>query len=53
MHSRPFFSDEGKSFAPQHNYPGVAIFMQNILIFGSSMLYKFGRQEEGMWWWEK
>jgi len=40
---------EGQSFAPQHNYPGVAIFMQNILIFGSSMLYKFGRQEEGMW----
>jgi len=38
--------NESNPFKPVHSYPGVAIFMQNLLIFGSSMLYKFGRSED-------
>jgi len=41
-------SNPDNTFQPKHNYPGVAIFMQNILIFAASLVYKFGRSEE-MW----
>jgi hypothetical protein len=34
------------AFKPAHVYPGVAIFLQNTLIFFSSLLYKFGRSED-------
>lgn len=30
----------------EHKYPGVALFIQNILIFGSSLLLKYGRTDE-------
>jgi len=39
-------SNPDNTFQPKHNYPGVAIFMQNILIFAASLVYKFGRSEE-------
>ena len=32
------------------DYAGIAIFMQNVLIFLSSLLYKFGRQERTSPW---
>lgn len=31
-----------------HQWPGIAIFMQNMLILVSSLIFKFGRSEE-MW----
>lgn len=35
------------SVAPDtHTWPGVAIFLQNLLIFFSSIVYKIGRTEE-------
>lgn len=29
-----------------HKWPGVAVFLQNFFIFGSSLVYKFGRSED-------
>ncbi|XP_054163586.1 transmembrane protein 50A-like [Oppia nitens] len=29
-----------------NKYPGIALFMQNLFIFGSSLLMKYGRSEE-------
>ena len=36
----------GRTFVPTLTYPGVAIFLQNFLIFVASLVYKFGRSEE-------
>jgi len=33
-------------FTPETTYPGVAIFLQNLLIFLSSLVYRFGRAED-------
>lgn len=38
------------SFNPTVVYPGVAIFLQNALIFFSSLVYKFGRSEDNWNW---
>lgn len=40
------FPDETNTFKPNYDYPGVAIFMQNALIFAASLVYKFGRAED-------
>jgi len=37
---------DGRTFVPTITYPGVAIFLQNFLIFVASLVYKFGRSEE-------
>jgi hypothetical protein len=34
------------TFKPKFTYPGVAIFLQNVLIFAASLVYKFGRSED-------
>jgi hypothetical protein len=44
--SGPNFCGDGRTFVPTITYPGVAIFMQNFLIFVASVVYKFGRSEE-------
>ncbi|XP_076637106.1 transmembrane protein 50A [Colletes latitarsis] len=31
---------------PQHYWPGIALFLQNMFIFLGSLIYKFGRIEE-------
>jgi len=31
--------------------PGVSVFLQNLFIFFSAMIFKFGRTEEGSGWW--
>jgi hypothetical protein len=31
-------------------YPGVAVFLQNLFIFFSSVMYKFGRVEDANTW---
>jgi len=36
------------TFKPTRTYPGVAFFIQNLFIFLSSLIYKFGRSED-MW----
>jgi len=36
------------NFKPEHTYPGVAFFLQNVFIFLSSITFKFGRSED-MW----
>ena len=40
------FLADGRTFIPTITYPGVAIFLQNFLIFVASLVYKFGRSEE-------
>lgn len=40
------FAADGRTFVPTLTYPGVAIFLQNLLIFVASLVYKFGRSEE-------
>ena len=40
------FSADNRTFVPTITYPGVAIFLQNFLIFVASLVYKFGRSEE-------
>ena len=40
------FIADGRTFVPTITYPGVAIFLQNFLIFVASLVYKFGRSEE-------
>jgi hypothetical protein len=35
-----------KEFNPTTIYPGVAFFLQNLFIFLSSLVYKFGRTED-------
>lgn len=37
---------DGRTFVPTLTYPGVAIFLQNFLIFVASLVYKFGRSED-------
>jgi len=44
--SGPRDCPDGRTFVPTITYPGVAIFMQNFLIFVASLVYKFGRSEE-------
>lgn len=44
--SGPTVCGDKRTFHPTLTYPGVAIFMQNALIFASSLVYKFGRSEE-------
>lgn len=44
--SGPKACADGRTFVPTLTYPGVGIFMQNLLIFVSSLVYKFGRSEE-------
>ena len=42
-----FPTDEAKSvFNPKSSYPGVAFFLQNLFIFSSSVIFKFGRNED-------
>lgn len=38
--------NKGNTFQPTYTYPGVAIFLQNVFIFFSSLVYKFGRSED-------
>jgi hypothetical protein len=40
-----FIADEA-TFRPKTTYPGVAYFLQNLFIFASSVIYKFGRTED-------
>jgi hypothetical protein len=44
--SGPANCTDGRTFVPTITYPGVAIFLQNFLIFVASLVYKFGRSEE-------
>jgi len=44
--SGPKDCPDGRTFVPTITYPGVAIFLQNFLIFVASLVYKFGRSEE-------
>jgi len=44
--SGPKLCADGRTFVPTITYPGVAIFLQNFLIFVASLVYKFGRSEE-------
>lgn len=44
--SGPANCSDGRTFVPTITYPGVAIFLQNFLIFVASLVYKFGRSEE-------
>jgi hypothetical protein len=44
--SGPANCPDGRTFVPTISYPGVAIFLQNFLIFVASLVYKFGRSEE-------
>jgi len=39
-------SPEHTNFRPVSNYPGVAFLLQNLFIFFSSIVYKFGRSED-------
>eukprot|EP00092_Neocalanus_flemingeri_P039488 GFUD01042995.1.p1 GENE.GFUD01042995.1~~GFUD01042995.1.p1 ORF type:complete len:166 (+),score=32.31 GFUD01042995.1:431-928(+) len=44
-----YISDNvNNTFKPDHTYPGVAFFLQNVFIFLSSLTFKFGRSED-MW----
>ena len=45
FHEYVFVSEEAQ-FQPTSTYPGVAYFMQNLCIFASSVIYKFGRTED-------
>lgn len=45
-YSGPKNCPDGRTFVPTLTYPGVAIFLQNFLIFVASLVYKFGRSEE-------
>jgi len=40
------FIAEEAPFKPTSTYPGVAYFLQNLFIFASSIIYKFGRTED-------
>lgn len=40
------FSDYVLRQGEHRNWPGVALFLNNFLIFGASLVYKFGRVEE-------
>jgi len=44
--SGPKNCPDNRTFVPTITYPGVAIFLQNFLIFVASLVYKFGRSEE-------
>jgi len=44
--SGPKDCPDKRTFVPTITYPGVAIFLQNFLIFLASLVYKFGRSEE-------
>lgn len=41
-----FGNPEHSNFNPKSMYPGVAFFLQNLFIFFSSVVYKFGRSED-------
>jgi len=42
-----FPTEEAASvFNPDSSYPGVAFFLQNLFIFASSVIFKFGRNED-------
>ena len=48
-----YISDNvNNTFKPDHTYPGVAFFLQNIFIFLSSITFKFGRSED-LWGWQE
>jgi len=46
FYSGPKNCPDGRTFVPTLTYPGVAIFLQNFLIFVASIVHKFGRSEE-------
>ena len=41
-----FYDEQYTNFAPESMWPGFAFFLQNLFIFISSVIYRFGRSEE-------